>query len=235
VSRLVLVLTLGLALALQATARGSFNVTDEHVVDSTAPDTVITSGPSGTTSISTPTFTFLGTEPASTFACRLDNAPFAPCTSPYLSAPLAEGHHTFAVRATDPSGNVDSTPATREFTVHRAPVPGRLRQQWRHEGGATIVARLELDDVPARASASVHCRGHGCPFSAKGFTRHGSIVAFTAAFHGAGLRPHTIVTITARAPNLADRIFRLTVRRAPLNPSLAQLCRAPGATKPARC
>ncbi len=35
----------------------------------------------------------------------------------YTTAPLADGAHTFDVRATDPAGNVDPTPATRSWTI----------------------------------------------------------------------------------------------------------------------
>lgn len=85
--------------------------------DITAPETSITSGPSGTTSDSTPTFAFASSEPGSTFQCRLDNTSYAACTSPMTLGPLAAGPHSFDVRATDPAGNTDVTPATRAFTV----------------------------------------------------------------------------------------------------------------------
>ncbi len=86
-------------------------------VDTTPPRTTITSGPSGTTSDPTPTFAFASNEPGSTFQCRLDGAPFASCSSPKTLGPLADGAHTFRVRATDRAGNSDPTPAARTFTV----------------------------------------------------------------------------------------------------------------------
>ena len=46
---------------------------------------------------------------------------FAACTSPYTTAPLSDGAHTFEVRATDGAGNVDPTPAQRSFTVDTTP------------------------------------------------------------------------------------------------------------------
>src|SRR5206468_1903430 len=69
-------------------------------VDNEPPDTVITSGPSGTMPSMSAGFTFTASEPA-TFACSLDASPYAPCTSPYDASNLAQGQHTFAVRATD--------------------------------------------------------------------------------------------------------------------------------------
>jgi len=86
-------------------------------VDTIAPQTAITSGPSGSTSDSTPTFAFSAGEGGSRFECRVDNAGFAPCTSPHTTAALTNGTHTFRVRARDAAGNADATPAIRTFTV----------------------------------------------------------------------------------------------------------------------
>ena len=91
-------------------------------VDQKPPQTTITSGPSGATNDPTPTFTFSSSEPGSTFQCKLDAAAYAACTSPKTLAHLADGAHTFSVRAIDPAGNVDSTPAVRSITVLTAEV-----------------------------------------------------------------------------------------------------------------
>jgi hypothetical protein len=91
--------------------------------DTTAPDTTITSGPTATTSDTTPTFAFTASESGSTFDCQVDNGAWAPCTSPWTASALADGDHTVAVRATDAAGNPDDTPATRAFTVDTAPPP----------------------------------------------------------------------------------------------------------------
>jgi hypothetical protein len=82
-----------------------------------APDTTITDGPTGLTGTDTPTFSFSSSDPSATFECRVDGAPFTPCSSPFTTAPLADGHHTFAVRAIDSGAIPDLTPATRSFTV----------------------------------------------------------------------------------------------------------------------
>lgn len=86
-------------------------------IDATAPDTVIDSGPNGTITTNSASFSFHATEPGSTFECRLDSGGFASCASPRTLSGLAEGAHTFSVRATDAAGNVDASPATRTFTV----------------------------------------------------------------------------------------------------------------------
>jgi N-acetylglucosamine-6-sulfatase len=90
--------------------------------DSTVPpQTKIDSGPSGPTNNPTPVFTFSSSKPGSSFACRIDSSPFAPCKSPRSIAQLAMGAHTFRVRATDAGGTTDPTPASRAFTVQAAP------------------------------------------------------------------------------------------------------------------
>ncbi|HWU86297.1 MAG TPA: hypothetical protein VN253_03450, partial [Kofleriaceae bacterium] len=101
-------------------------VTRVWTVDLAPPDTKITAGPSGVVSLATAIFTFVADEPDATFACSLDQAPFAPCVSPYIAASLAQGDHAFAVRATDAAGNVDPMPATRAWTVNTAAPDGLI-------------------------------------------------------------------------------------------------------------
>jgi hypothetical protein len=91
------------------------------IADTTAPQTSITAGPTGSTSDSTPTFTFTSSEPGSTFTCQIDSSAAVACGSPYTTGVLADGPHTFSVYARDMAGNPDTTPATRAFTVAAAP------------------------------------------------------------------------------------------------------------------
>ena len=94
---------------------------DDHPpADTTAPNTTITSGPSGPTNDATPTFGFTSTEAGSTFACRVDSAAYVACTNPWTAPALADAGHTFSVRATDAAGNTDASAATRSFTVDTA-------------------------------------------------------------------------------------------------------------------
>jgi hypothetical protein len=93
----------------------------QYVEDSTPPQTTITSGPSGSTTDDTPTFSFASSESNSTFKCRFDSLPFAACSGPGAShtpsTPLSNGSHSFAVRGSDRAKNTDPTPAKRTFTV----------------------------------------------------------------------------------------------------------------------
>ncbi|MBA3330446.1 MAG: hypothetical protein H0T39_06155, partial [Actinobacteria bacterium] len=92
------------------------------VVDATAPETTIDSGPSETTTDTGARFTFFASEPGSRFTCSLDAAAFTGCSSPLELGGLTPGTHNFAVRATDAAGNTDPTPAGRSWTV-TAPAP----------------------------------------------------------------------------------------------------------------
>ena len=96
--------------------------TRTFTVDTVPPQTTITSGPTGTwapgkTNDSTPTFTFESNEPGSTFECSVDGGPWQSCTSPFTTPRLPDGQHSFRVRATDPAGNTDPTPAASTFTI----------------------------------------------------------------------------------------------------------------------
>src|SRR4051812_48081987 len=96
-------------------------------VDADAPDTTIVIGPldGGQSTDRTPSFNSSSSEANSTFECRLDNdtkggvdtVAWAPCAANWKLSELAGGKHTVEVRATDPAGNTDATPAKRTWTV----------------------------------------------------------------------------------------------------------------------
>ena len=99
--------------------------TRSFTVDTTAPETTLEFGPSGLVAIEEPEFGYSSpTDPETArFECSLDSAAFAICGDEEfaVSAPLAEGAHSFAVRAVDLAGNIDSTPASTSFSVDRTP------------------------------------------------------------------------------------------------------------------
>ena len=88
--------------------------------DTTPPETQITSGPTGTTTDTTPTFGFSSNEAGSTFQCRTDGGAWGACTSPVTLPEQSLGPHGFEVRAIDPAANPDPTPAIRNFAVAAA-------------------------------------------------------------------------------------------------------------------
>lgn len=93
------------------------------------PIVAITSGPSpgkavGTKNVS---FGFTSTDFLATFACALDGGGFAPCSGPgnsHVANGLADGTHTFSVRATDTNGL--SSSAVRSFTIDTDPPQSRI-------------------------------------------------------------------------------------------------------------
>ncbi len=90
--------------------------------DTTPPQTSLnSSGPSGTVTVAGATFSFSSNEAGSKFSCSLDGAAWAACGSPKTYVSLANGAHSFEVRATDPTGNTDATPAQRQWTVDVPP------------------------------------------------------------------------------------------------------------------
>jgi hypothetical protein len=92
------------------------------LVDRTAPETLIVSGPSPETADTAVSFVAEAVDalsPAFTFSWRLDEAAwslFGPVPTITVSN-LAAGPHRFEIRARDTAGNEDATPAVYLFTV----------------------------------------------------------------------------------------------------------------------
>jgi len=70
-------------------------------IDTVNPVVTLTDKPSLLTNQTSVSFTFSSNKPRSTYECKLDGGAFLPnCSSPQLYTGLADGSHTFAVRAT---------------------------------------------------------------------------------------------------------------------------------------
>jgi len=134
------------------------------VVDLAPPHTTISSGPSGLTSMASASFAFSSNEADATFACSLDGAPLSVCTSPFAAAQLAQGAHTFAVRATDAAGHVDPTPATRAWTVDTVP-PGVAITSG-PANGSTTGPKVKFTFEAGEAGATLACSLDGAAFAA---------------------------------------------------------------------
>ncbi|HMJ33998.1 MAG TPA: Ig-like domain-containing protein [Baekduia sp.] len=96
--------------------------------DTVAPDTSISSAPSGSTTSTSASFSFTGSDNVTaagslTFECQLDTGAWGGCTSPKAYSGLGVGAHTFRVRAKDSAGNVDTSPATASWTTASPPPP----------------------------------------------------------------------------------------------------------------
>jgi hypothetical protein len=140
-------------------------------VDTTAPETTIDSGPSGTISVAEATFAY-SSEEGDTFECSIDGAPYSACTSPKTKSytKLSNGSHAFDVRATDGAGNVDATPASRTFSVEVPPPPQ-----------GTIAPETTIDSGP---SGTVSTSSADFSFSA---TEDGS--TFECSLDGSAFEP----------------------------------------------
>ena len=88
-----------------------------HFVENVPPETTITDAPADPTSNTDASFSFTSSETGSEFECQLDGGGFDGCESPMAYGGLSDGEHVFEVRAIDPVGNVDPTPATHTWTV----------------------------------------------------------------------------------------------------------------------
>jgi hypothetical protein len=97
--------------------------------DGGAPDTSITSGPTGGVVVhgAGATFTFAGTDEVSpsgdlAFRCSIDGSPYTICTSPKSYSGLSDGSRTFSVRAVDVAGNVDGSAAVATWVSAGKPL-----------------------------------------------------------------------------------------------------------------
>jgi hypothetical protein len=141
--------------------------------DIAPPETTIDSGPDGGdtgsvggvtyTNATSPSFTFSSSEASSTFECRMDGGSFAACDSGDSFGPLANGSHTFEVRATDPSSNTDPSADSATFTVAACTINGSAASQRIVDTGANdvICAGAGDDRVIARAGADIVFAGLG--------------------------------------------------------------------------
>jgi hypothetical protein len=155
----------------------------DFAIDTTPPQTIIDSAPSGTIGVSSASVEFSATE-AGSFECRLDSSDVAAwksCSSPRGYASLADGSHSFEVRATDGLGNTDPTPAVADFAVYTGP--------------PKPVAGQTLNLEPVEGTIELQCPGESAYSPLVGFkqvpvgclinTRHG-IVDLTASKGSSG-------------------------------------------------
>ena len=129
--------------------------------DTTPPDTTITSGPGSSTASTSASFSFTATQSGSTFQCRLDYSPYAACTSPKSYSGLSAGSHTFIVRATDPAGNGDGSPALYAWTVTGAGTPPPTDDKpvaaFVYSPAAPVTGRAVTFDASSSACADTPC------------------------------------------------------------------------------
>lgn len=131
-----------------------------YTEDSIPPETTITSGPADGATVNTDaaSFGFSSNEAGSTFQCGLDSAAYASCSSPKSYSGLADGAHSVQVRATDPAGNTDATPAGRAFTVDTKLNGSATAKKKQKQKRKKIVVRVKVkakEDLDAKGTGKV--------------------------------------------------------------------------------
>ena len=87
-------------------------------VNSIAPDTLLTSTPAVQSNDADASLAFSSPDSdVAGYECSLDGAAYTSCVSPASYLALADGAHSFAVRAVDIAGNVDASPALWSWSI----------------------------------------------------------------------------------------------------------------------
>ena len=141
------------------------------VVDTVAPNTIIDTNPTNPTASNSAAFTFHGTDiggsGVASFECKLDLGSFAACTSPKSYTSLADGSHTFQVRATDNAGNVDTTPASFTWVVDAtAPDTSILTNPTNPTNSATGTFTFNGNDGTGVGGLTFECKLDSSTFAA---------------------------------------------------------------------
>src|SRR5262249_7997829 len=131
------------------------------IVDTVAPETTITSGPSGAVASTSATFTFSSTEAGSTFQCSLDGAAFGACPAGHTG--LAPGANSLLVRAVDAAGNIDQTPAARTWIVDTVAPTTTITSG---PSGTVASTSAAFTFTASEAGSTFQCTLDGSPFGA---------------------------------------------------------------------
>ena len=179
-------------------------------LDRLAPDTAITQAPSGIVGSTTATLSF-SSEAGASFECSRDGEAWKDCSSPHSESSLADGAHTFAVRATDAVGNTDPTPATASWAVDTTSPDTRITAG----PPARTASRTALFGFASTESGSTfECSRDGGSFapcaspttlSALAFGRHTFAVRAVDAVGNADATPATSSWISAPAWGLFEK------------------------------
>jgi peptidoglycan/xylan/chitin deacetylase (PgdA/CDA1 family) len=127
----------------------------------TPPVTTIEDEPRALSNVKSPSFAFVANE-ASTFECSLDGSVFASCASPMTFKDLADGSHTFEVRATDLAENVEPTPVSYTWTIDTVPPVTTIESEPR----ALSNVKSPSFAFAANEASTFECSLDGAPFAA---------------------------------------------------------------------
>ena len=135
------------------------------VVEFDPPETTIVFGPPSTSDSTTASFAFESDEPAATFQCSLDGAPYSACPVPSDITGLTNGSHTLLVRAIDAYENVDATPASYTWVVDADLTPPVTTFISGPDTPTTTVVDAAFSFV-SEPGATFECSFDGEPFAA---------------------------------------------------------------------
>jgi hypothetical protein len=127
------------------------------------PPPTITSAPPNVTDSTTATFSFSDADGSATFRCKLDGGSFSACASPVTYTNLAEGEHTFEVKAVDPAGNQSTVTSHTWFIDLTNPVVTVDPASEPHD--PTNQASASFVFTSNKAGSTFECRLDGGQFS----------------------------------------------------------------------
>ncbi len=140
-------------------AAGNVDVTPASAtwtVDTVAPQTQIDAAPSTSVPVNTASFS-VSSEANAVIEASVDGGAYAQITSPFAPAGLADGAHTASFRARDAAGNVDTTPATTNWTLDLTPPAAAILFPLpvSYTDASTLTVRGTASDANTLASVSV--------------------------------------------------------------------------------
>ena len=110
------------------------------------------------------TFDFSSNESPSTFQCALDAGAYTSCSSPKTYSGLADGSHTFYVRARDTAANTDPSAASYIWTIDTTPPTTTIGPTM--PAANTQASSATFDLGSSEPGSTFECRLDGAPFAA---------------------------------------------------------------------
>jgi hypothetical protein len=124
--------------------RVSASAESSIILDTRPPEAMITSRPSLTSDFAPASFEFTSSMAGSTFECSLDARGYTACSSPRVYEGLAEGRHTFSVKATIAARKSTSSPASYTWDVIRPVVNTTPSNFINHKGNTYLIAQKNV-------------------------------------------------------------------------------------------
>ena len=172
--------------------------------------------PSDPSNQPTASFAFTDSKPGVLFECRLDGPPFLPCISGQTYSGLADGTHTFHVRAVNTDGPSDDATFTWTIDLHSPPAPSITAKPPNpsnesspsfsfsdSEGGVTFGCRLDAESFAPCSSPKPYTGlpGGNHTFRVRAVDRAGNQSGVTEYTWTIDLQSPPAPSIAAKPPN----------------------------------